>query len=88
MPMARLIFFFLPYISLGILENIILFAFFLHLGVTMVALTKHQKFGQCNNQPNVFGYVILDYMAYPKQERTEGQGQKNLAPLKNTWEKL
>lgn len=59
MSMARLIFFFVPYISLGILANIIFFAFFLHLGVTVVALTKHHKFGQCNSQSNRFEYVIL-----------------------------
>lgn len=58
LSMMRLIFFFLTYISLWILEKIILFAFFLHLGVTVV-LTKYQKFGKCNNQLNVFVYVIL-----------------------------
>lgn len=57
--MTRLIFFFLPYISLWILENSILFAFFLCLGVAVVALTKYQKFGQHNNHLNVSGYVIL-----------------------------
>lgn len=57
--MTRLIFFFLPYISLWILENGILFAFFLRLSFTVVAVTKYQKFGQGNNQLKVFGYVIL-----------------------------
>lgn len=87
MSMTRLIFFFLPYISFGILENNILFAFFLHFGVATVALTKHQKFGQFNNQPNVFGYVILIWWIIPNRKGLKATIKK-LPPLKNTWEKL
>lgn len=88
--MSRIIFFLLPYISLGILENIILFAFGLHLGVTIVALTKHQESGQCNNQSNVLGYVILIWwMIWPVPNRNGLKARmKKLPPLKNTWENL
>ena len=84
--MTRLLFFFLPYISLWILENSILFAFFLCLGVTVVALTKYEKFGQRNNQLNVFEYVILIWwIVWPVPSRKGLKAKvKELPPLKNT----
>lgn len=72
---------------LEILENVILFAFFLHLGVTIVALTKHQKFGQCKNQSNVLGYIILIWWILWPVSNSKGLKArvKNLPPLENTW---